>query len=158
MLRKIFTFSLLWISVSLPAQATSVLPLYLDQIVNDVPIEEVKPDAAAPVANGPQPPAEKPVSIPEGASGMKVYIDPQTGAILKRPAPGTVPLKLSPQHQNAFSTSHQGLVEVPSSVPGGGFKVDLQGRFRSPLIVTIDENGKVKMQHLEETSKSGDKK
>jgi hypothetical protein len=104
----------------------------------------------------PQPPAEKPAAVPQGASGMMVYIDPQTGAFLKEPAPGTVPLQLTQQLQNAFSTSHQGLVEVP--VPGGGFKVHLQGRFQSPLVVTIDANGKVKMQHLDETSVSGDKK
>ena len=98
----------------------------------------------------PQPPAEKPAAVPEGAAGMKVYIDPKTGAILREPAPGTVPLQLTPREQNALSTSHQGLVEVPSSVPGGGVKLDLQGRFQSPLFVTIDANGKVKMQHLDE--------
>jgi hypothetical protein len=92
-----------------------------------------------------QPPAEKPV--PEGAAGMKIYIDPQTGAIRPDPAPGTAPLELTPQLRDAFSTSHQGLSEVQSSVPGGGFKLDLQGRFQSPLVVTIDADGKVKMQH-----------
>jgi len=49
-------------------------------------------------------------------------------------------------------------VEVPSPVPGGGVKVDLHGRFQSPLIVTIDANGKVKTQHLGETPASSDKK
>jgi hypothetical protein len=81
---------------------------------------------------------------------MKIYIDPQIGAILREPAPGTAPLQLSPELRNALSTSHQGLVEAPSSVPGGGVKVDLQGRFQSPLVVTIDSSGKVKMQHLGE--------
>ena len=94
---------------------------------------------------------ERPAAIPEGAAGMTIYIDPQTGTILKEPAPGTVPLQLTPQLQNALSTSHQGLVETPSSVAGGGVKLDLQGRFQNPLIVTIDASGKVKMQHLDET-------
>jgi hypothetical protein len=49
-------------------------------------------------------------------------------------------------------------VEIPSVVPGGGVKVDLQGRFRSPLLVTIDANGKAKMQHLDEMPDSGDMK
>lgn len=89
---------------------------------------------------------------------MMIYIDPQTGAFLKEPAPGHVPLELSPQLQNALSTSDEGLVEIPSSVPGGGVKLDLQGRFQSPLFGTIDANGKLKMQHLNETSESGDKK
>jgi hypothetical protein len=108
--------------------------------------------------SAPQPPAEKPAAVPEGASGMIIYINPQTGELRKDPAPGTVPLQLSPAERNAFSTSHQGLVEAPSSVPGGGVKLDLQGRFRSPLAVTIDPDGKVKMHHLGEPPESGGNK
>lgn len=95
---------------------------------------------------------------PGGTSGMMIYIDPETGAFLKEPAPGHEPLQLTPQLQNAFSTSDSGLVEVPSSIPGGGVMLDLQGRFQSPLVITTDTNGKVKMQHLNETSETGDKK
>lgn len=100
----------------------------------------------------------KPAAGTEGASGMTIHIDPRTGAILKEPVPGTVPLKLTPQLKNALSKSHEGLVETPSSVPGGGVKVDLQGRFQSPLVVTIDADGKVKLQHLDELPDSGNKK
>jgi hypothetical protein len=103
----------------------------------------------------PPPAAEKP-AVPAGTSGMTVYVDPQTGAILPEPAPGSVPLRLSPQEQSALSTSHEGLVEVP--VPGGGVKVDLQGRFQSPLVGTIDAHGKLQMQHLGESPESGDHK
>ena len=92
------------------------------------------------------------------ASGMVIYIDPQTGAILKESAPGTVPLQLTPELQNALSTSDQGLVESPISVHGGGVKVDLQGRFRSPLFATTDANGKVTIHHLHETPEPGEKK
>lgn len=105
-----------------------------------------------------QSPAENRAAVPEGASGMTVYVDPVTGAFLEKPAPGAVPFLLTPQIQNAFTTSHQGLVEVPSPVPGGGVKLDLQGRFQSPLVVTIDANGKVKMQHLGETTGLGGNK
>jgi hypothetical protein len=87
---------------------------------------------------------------------MIIHIDPQTGELRKTPAPGTMPLQLSPQERNAFSTSHQGLVELPSSVPGGGVKLDLQGRFQSPLVVTVDPDGKLKMEHLGEPPESGD--
>ena len=100
-------------------------------------------------ASADQPRAETPAASPGGPPGMVIYIDPQTGAILKEPAPGTVPLQLSPQLFNALSTSHQGLVETPSSVPDGGVKVDLQGRFQNPLIGTIDADGKVRMQHAD---------
>ena len=103
-----------------------------------------------------QPPAEKPAAVPGGTSGMTIHIDPQTGAILNEPAPGTVPLQLTPEIQNAFSTSDTGLVEVPSAVPGGGVKVDLQGRFQSPVFATIDANGKVKILHLHEMPESSD--
>ena len=105
-----------------------------------------------------KPPAEKPAVVPGGTSGMIIYIDPRTGAFLQEPAPGTSRLQLSPQLQNAFSTSHQGLVEVPSPVPGGGVKVDLQGRFQSPLVATIGADGKVRMQHLNERPGSDGKK
>jgi hypothetical protein len=49
---------------------------------------------------------------------------------------------------DALSTSSEGLVETLSPVPGGGVKVDLQGRFRSPLIATQDAEGKITIQHL----------
>ena len=97
------------------------------------------------------PQESQPAAVSAGAPGMTIHVDPQTGAILKEPAPGTVPLQLSPQLSNALSTSDQGLVETPSPVVGGGVKLDLQGRFQNPLVVTIDADGKVKTQHLSET-------
>jgi hypothetical protein len=118
--------------------------------------EELQPQTGA-ATSGPQPLAQKPAAVPEGAPGLIIHIDPQTGELRKSPAPGTGPLQLSPQERNAFSTSHQGLVQVPSSVPGGGVKLDLQGRFHSPLAVTIDPDGKLKMQHLGQPPEPGDK-
>jgi hypothetical protein len=47
---------------------------------------------------------------------------------------------------------------MPSSVPGGGVKLDLQGRFQGMLVVTIDPDGKFKMQHLGEPPEFGDNK
>src|SRR5262245_55675592 len=69
---------------------------------------------AAPGTSVSQPAAEKPAAAPEGSPGLTVYIDPQTGAIRQDPAPGTMPLQLTPQEQNALSTSHQGLAQVPN--------------------------------------------
>jgi hypothetical protein len=91
------------------------------------------------------------------AGGMKIHIDPQTGALTKDAAP-TAPLSLSPAEQNAFSTSHQGLVETPSPVPGGGVMIDLQGRFQHPLSATIDDAGKLTIHHLDPTPGSGQPK
>jgi hypothetical protein len=66
-----------------------------------------------------------------------------------------LPLQLPPSLLNALSTSHQGLVEAPSPVPGGGVMVDLQGRFRSMLFATIGPDGRVKIMHLDEIPESG---
>jgi hypothetical protein len=123
--------------------------------------EENPPQPAESARAGPPgaslPPAEK-AGPPAAAGGMMVHIDPRTGAIQRDPAPGTQPLQLSPQLRNAVSTSHQGLVEVPGAAPGGGVKVDLQGRFQSPLVMTIDPDGKARTQHLGEPPASGDRK
>jgi hypothetical protein len=76
---------------------------------------------------------------------MRVYVDPETGEF-------TVPPKEAraaeaPAPEAAFSTSHEGLVVIPSPVPGGGVMVDLKGRFRSPLTATLGADGKVEMRH-----------
>ncbi len=85
-----------------------------------------------------------------GGTGMTVYVDPQTGAFVPEPAPGLEAVELSPQLRNALSTSHDGLIETASPLPGGGVRLDLQGRFQSPMVVTIDANGKLRMRHLTE--------
>ncbi len=78
--------------------------------------------------------------------GMTVYVNPQTGQIVAQPVPGGEPLTLTPEEQNAASTSHDGLVEVPA--PGGGYMLDLQGRFQNPLAATIDASGRLRVHHL----------
>ena len=109
------------------------------------------------VQAGEQLPVPAGVAAPS-APGMTIYVDPTTGAIVKEPAPGTVPLTLTPQLSNALSTSHQGLVEEVSPIPGGGIKLDLQGRFQNPLMVTIDDEGKVRMQHAHPTPEHAETK
>jgi len=76
-----------------------------------VPLGHTQTGADTSVA---QSPAGNPDPTPSGSSGWKVYVDPQTGVIRDGPAPGTVPAPLSPQEQNALSTSTEGLVLVPS--------------------------------------------
>ncbi len=97
---------------------------------------------------------EKATTPPGAGTGMIIHIDPQTGAVLKAPAPGSVGLHLTPNVANALSTSDQGLVEAPASAPAKGIRMDLQGRFRSPLLATTDANGQLKIQHLHETPDS----
>ena len=73
-------------------------------------------------------------------AGYMIHIDPATGQMTER-APGTTPLVIDPDLQNALSTSAEGLVELPSPIEGGGMIVDLQGRFQNTMISTIDEDG-----------------
>jgi hypothetical protein len=87
----------------------------------------------------------QPAGAIEGASGMKIYRDPVTGELGDPPAEAPDQVSLPPN--DALSTSSEGLVETPSPVPGGGSMVDLQGRFRSPLIATQDAEGKITIQH-----------
>lgn len=99
--------------------------------------------------------AAQPVRSHDGETarpGMTIHVDPQTGTILRSPAPGAHPLQLAPAAEGALSTSHQGLVEVSAPRPGGGVKIDLQGRFLSPLFATIDAAGNVKIRHLDHES------
>ena len=88
----------------------------------------------------------KDVTTPGESGALRVYIDPETGEYTTPPAP-EVPAARKLPSPAALSTSHEGLEEQPSPVPGGGTLVDLKGRFRSPLVATIDSNGKTKIEH-----------
>ena len=82
--------------------------------------------------------------------GMVVHVDPQTGRVIPAPAPGTPTLQLSPAEQNRLSTSSEGLVE--QYIPGVGYKLNVQGRFQSPLMATTGPDGKVRILHMGEQS------
>jgi hypothetical protein len=81
-------------------------------------------------------------SLP-GVAGQRIYIDPATGKFTERPVDARAAQEDA--QDNALSTSHEGLVERP--LPGGGSVIDLQGRFQSPLIATLDANGKLTIDH-----------
>jgi len=108
-------------------------------------------------AAAPARPMAGPESAPAPAApgaGMTIHLDPQTGALAK-PRPGLHLLPLSPAEANALSTSHVGLVEAASPVPGGGVIVDLLGRFRSPLVGTVGADGAVTIRHLDGPAPAG---
>lgn len=81
-------------------------------------------------------------------NGMMGYIDPETGQITDTPrTPKQAPIELSPELENAMSTSSEGLEEKKSLLPGGGYYIDLEGRFQSPLIGTHGKDGKINFVH-----------
>ena len=112
-----------------------------------------------------------PTEIPQGSAGQRIYIDPETGerttpppvasASPSEPSESGVTSKAaqSVTLQGAVSdmTSDEGLEEEASAVPGGGVKVNLQGRFRQPLVATIDPEGKVHIQHQNHSHTHADK-
>ena len=74
------------------------------------------------------------------AAGMRAYADPRTGAPRETPPPGeSIPATA------AFSRSGSGLAETPG--PRGGVMVDLQGRFKSPLVATVAPDGTLRIEH-----------
>ncbi len=85
-------------------------------------------------------------AAPQVSPGMRAYVDPETGELTV--PPDDVRAAEAAAAAAAFSTSHEGLVEVPSPVPGGGVMLDLKGRFRSPLTATLSADGKVTMAHV----------
>ena len=86
--------------------------------------------------------------------GMRVYIDPHTGQLTKPPA-DAAPAEAVRTGADALSTSDVGLVEKPSPMPGGGTMIDLQGRFHTPLAVTVRPDGTLVIQHLHAPAGSG---
>lgn len=91
-------------------------------------------DGAAPAA----PPAAAQPAAPAAAKGQIVYLDENGNRVT--PPPG-VAKAAAP----SLNRSSQGLVQVQSSVPGGGVIVDLQGRFRSYVIATKNPDGTISM-------------
>jgi hypothetical protein len=85
--------------------------------------------------------ADDPQSTAAGAAGMKVYIDPVTGEFLEGP-PEPVRAETVKDINDRFSTSTEGLQQVPAPV-GGGVMVDLRGRFQQTVKAAIDDSGKV---------------
>ncbi len=95
------------------------------------------------------PPSASQDVLPPGIGGMKAYRDPVTGERVG-PPPGAVPPPMTEMQRSALSRSHAGLEEVPSPTGGGGFRVDLQGRFRNALVATKRLDGTVSKRCVHE--------
>jgi len=84
-------------------------------------------------------PGEEPPEPSVPAAGLRVYLDPETGEVSNRPADPASRLEawggvLSPRDR--LNTYGGDLLQ--ERLPGGGFKVDLRGRFQSAVVATID--------------------
>ncbi len=75
------------------------------------------------------------------SAGMRVYVNPETGAIEPPPA-GSAPVGAAAS-QDALNSSSAGLVAVEGPTEGSGVMVDLQGRFQSTVGVEIGADGSV---------------
>jgi len=80
----------------------------------------------------------------ENAPGFVVHINPITGEIPPGPPAGAL---TPPQAAETAKVPAPQFFTVPSAVPGGGVMVDLQGHFLTPLVATIDADGKVTLKH-----------
>jgi hypothetical protein len=87
----------------------------------------------------------EPVAVArEKAAGIVVHIDPTTGEFLPEPPVTGV---VQPPAVDAAKAPLPELYEVASPTPGGGVMIDLKGHFRTPLVATIDADGKVTLKH-----------
>ena len=77
---------------------------------------------------------------PAASSGMRVYVDPKTGEPTAPPPNAAVESAPAVQQR-----SGEGLVEEPA--PGGGVMMDLKGRFKTPLAVTVGPDGRARVGH-----------
>jgi hypothetical protein len=84
---------------------------------------------------------------PGSHTGLRAYKDPRTGEFTDPPA---TEVETAAPSERALNRSHEGLMAVPNDVPGGGVRLDLQGRFRSHFIATKDSDGKVSIRCLPE--------
>jgi hypothetical protein len=92
---------------------------------------------------------------PSADGATIVHIDPQTGQI-------TVPPMAAPtgqtQQPQINTLAMPPLRETVSPVPGGGVMMHLDERFLTPLMATIDADGKVRIGHDLPTADSSGKK
>jgi hypothetical protein len=147
--------AVLWNSIDRPhPSAVSAAPI---EPVAPAGVEAPAPAPVAAVAAEPRasarrrvaatvPVADTPATPPPAAAGMVVAIDPETGQ-LGMPTSEQL-LELSPLEMNAASRSSEGLHEI--ALPGGGFAIDLQGRFQEFVIVETGPDGRLRQRCVDD--------
>jgi hypothetical protein len=92
--------------------------------------------AVATHSSNPAPTASQPV----GAVGYVARLD-GSGHVITGPEAAAPDADFNAEMAKSINTSSEGLKQVP--MPGGGYKVDLQGRFMSAYVATKDAKGKL---------------
>ncbi len=80
-----------------------------------------------------------------GGVGLVVHLDPATGRPTSLPTPEQAAAMAALQKAQA-NRSSVGLVQERG--PTGGMRVNLRGRFRSPVVAVRDKDGKPVVDHL----------
>jgi hypothetical protein len=122
---------ILFISVSfqpvLFAQDTQTTPEVSEEAIDGTSTENIE---------------KEPISPPAKSSGLKVYIDPETGEFLDSP-PEKMPAEIQRTDEEAISTSIEELEQREVDLPGGGVMMDLKGRFHQYQTATKDADGNI---------------
>jgi hypothetical protein len=71
---------------------------------------------------------------------MRAYLDPETGRLAVGAMPAAGEFELDAELQNALRYDDEGLQSVKHA--DGSVSINLQGRYQSVSVVTLDENGK----------------
>jgi hypothetical protein len=119
--------------------------------------QEAMPDGSTKMdLNGRFQQNQAPVAPPQHSGGRIALIDPQTGELMTGEAPARLGEREDLQRMfEEFNARLEEVVTADQDVSGleeerlatGGVKLDLQGRFRSPLVATVDPEGTVAMRH-----------
>jgi hypothetical protein len=92
---------------------------------------------------------------PADGQATIVHIDPQTGQIMVPPMAASTG---QTQQSQINTLAMPPLRETVSPVPGGGVMIHLDERFLTPLMATIDGDGKLRIGHDLPTADSSGKK
>jgi len=96
--------------------------------------ERVPPEVPA----EPSPAAASTAEVPDAAAGLLVVVDPETGEIVDQPSQAELGA-VSEAFARSLDRSDEGLVRQP--LEGGGWIVDLKGRFRHALVARPTGDG-----------------
>lgn len=85
--------------------------------------------------------AEAPAASSAAESGLRVYVDPQSGELVSQPVTEEQRQQAAAT-EAAFNQDNSDLVSV--RMPDGSVMVDLQGRFQQATVATVQADGSIR--------------